>query len=502
MSKVAAVLFVKNEAEDISWWISWHLSIGISDIIIYDDYSDDGTWEIINLASNVCNVHCLRAIQSDWFNDRQKLTYLDAIERYRENFDWMIFIDADEYINIKKSISVSDFLKQYPEANAIAINWCCYGSNKNVFKPYSPNVFENYKRHSLLDYEYNYIVKSFFRPQHTKTTYINPHRFDVDGKYVTPDHQEVIWQVQHPERTATLPQWDEAQINHYIIRSAEHFIEKVRRRSDIRSSGMGMDLFNYCDKNDTFESYINKKSYLEMYEYNFLIQHEINKKMYYDLKKLRIPLNVNETIIKTEEGKTKKINFYCVKTFHNTMIRKNKITGELIHTDKNSVNSENVICFTIPLFPKLLFIMSYPMCGKLFCHGEARVSSVLTYIIDDYDDTRISLQHPLTKQYLCASIEHGKNEIIINRARVDSWETYVLLNENEISPDSIFIANNIMNSIEDLYSHNQQSNVGQLEIDAIAAFLTSLDTRKLYNLSLNDKLFSFPWLPKQEKLSN
>ncbi|BCI68019.1 glycosyltransferase family 2 protein [Acetobacter aceti] len=248
--KCGLVLFVRNEVEDILWWISWHLSLGFNSIIIYDDYSTDGTWEIINAAAGVFDIRPRRAVQAQWFNHRQAQTYMVAIDEFRPEFDWLLVLDADEYLNILNGETVSTFLSRYADdIDGIAINWRCFGSNRHVEKPPSPNVFENYTMYTEKDYFLNHSLKSFFRPKKTETRYINPHRFAVEGRYVTPNGEAVEWQVANDDRTVAEPDWSRAVINHYVIRSAEHFVQKSRRRSDIRRARCGIGLFVDYDRN-------------------------------------------------------------------------------------------------------------------------------------------------------------------------------------------------------------------------------------------------------------
>ncbi|WP_081775882.1 glycosyltransferase family 2 protein [Asaia platycodi] len=51
MASAAAVLFVQNDADDIGWWMAYHLALGFDALIIIDDHSIDGTWEIIQSAT-------------------------------------------------------------------------------------------------------------------------------------------------------------------------------------------------------------------------------------------------------------------------------------------------------------------------------------------------------------------------------------------------------------------------------------------------------------------
>ncbi|MBS0995871.1 glycosyltransferase family 2 protein [Gluconobacter cerinus] len=503
MTKVAAILFVKNEVEDISWWISWHLALGFSDIIIYDDYSEDGTWELINSIKNTLNVRCLRSKESEWFNDRQKLTYLDALDRFREEFDWIIFLDSDEYITINDR-NVSDFLSRYDDADSVSINWRCYGSNGNVFKPYSPNVFDNYTKYSSKDYEYNYVVKTFIRPKSTKTKYINPHRFEVYGRSVTTDNVDIVWQEEHPERTLSPANWDIAQINHFIIRSAEHYIEKVRRRSDIRSSGMGMGLFNYCDRNDIENDKFSENYYKNIYDGIFTIQRILNNNFlhYISNEGLKL-LEINEKIINSIVNNEKIFDVYCVETYHGTKLSSNPETGQLSHNVKDELIENDVLFFTSPLMEDIAFFFSKNKNGKLFIKSDSRVSEVISYKIIKNENGTFSFKNPLTNQYLSATIEDFPNNIVSNRGKIDMWESY---NVNTVECENLN-KNWILSTLKHLaysniYDVAMNSEIDNRVIDAIIGYAQTFDTKWFFSKNNYNIIFDFPWIIKQKKLSN
>ena len=89
--KILACGVVHNEIDILPYLLSYYDSQGI-EVFIFDNYSDDGTWEY--LQAN--NIECER-INSDgsfslaWFIEKR-------MEKWREiKPDWCIFLDADEF---------------------------------------------------------------------------------------------------------------------------------------------------------------------------------------------------------------------------------------------------------------------------------------------------------------------------------------------------------------------------------------------------------------------
>lgn len=166
MPRSAIVLFVKNEFNDISWWISYHFAIGVDTLIIYDDHSDDGTLEIIQSAKENFDIriHKTNIEEQQDFYFRQRDSYLSAISTYGKEFDWMGFLDGDEYFFAQNDYYINDFLSQYENADAIAISWCIYGSGGHAFKPKTSPI-EAYTTHSSIEFGDNCLVKTFLRPK-------------------------------------------------------------------------------------------------------------------------------------------------------------------------------------------------------------------------------------------------------------------------------------------------------------------------------------------------
>ncbi|GBQ65637.1 hypothetical protein AA103196_1180 [Ameyamaea chiangmaiensis NBRC 103196] len=240
MTKSALTLFVKDEFDDISWWMSYHLALGADTLIIFDDHSTDGTWELINAAARHFDVRPHRTnTAEDNFYLRQRESYLTSLSLYGSEFDWMASLDGDEYVNIKSHDSLNAFLDEFPDADGIALSWRCFGSNQNAFKPrHSPlRAYLHASDETLSD---NDLIKSFIRPRAFGGHYIDPHRWDVDNdRYVDADGKRVEW-----KGSGMNPNWGRAQINHYICRSMEHYLKRLQNRPDIHKTTIFWDHFN------------------------------------------------------------------------------------------------------------------------------------------------------------------------------------------------------------------------------------------------------------------
>lgn len=164
--KSAAVLFVKNEFSDIIGWLFWYINLGFDKIVVYDDHSDDGTFEILNSLKCHYNieVHRTNLDQYGTFYWRQRDAYMTTAYRLREEYDWVIFLDGDEYLFLENYTKVNDFLENFADADAIAINWCIFGNSHRALRNKDITPFSYFWRadETLGD---ACLVKSFVRPK-------------------------------------------------------------------------------------------------------------------------------------------------------------------------------------------------------------------------------------------------------------------------------------------------------------------------------------------------
>ena len=230
--KVAVVLLVKDEAAEILAWLGWYLALGVDTIIAYDDGSTDGTAELLGQAGVTADIRLTRlAPTNESFVHRQRAAYAEAIERHAQEFDWIGFLDADEYLALYEHPDVHAFLDRPDDVGSVATNWCNYGSDGHVFRPTS-FPFVAYRLHYAGTEAVNRHVKSFMRPKLWTGRWQNVHHFDTARRTVDPRGRDVVWTAELGI-AATEPDWSVAKIMHYQCRSMEHFLERMRKRDDL-----------------------------------------------------------------------------------------------------------------------------------------------------------------------------------------------------------------------------------------------------------------------------
>ncbi|NUB11603.1 hypothetical protein GAY28_02095 [Azospirillum brasilense] len=222
---ICAIL--KNEYRYIFEWISYHKSIGVSEFILYDNISNDGTSQLL------MKLHARGVIERvEWPSiegiSPQTSAYTHCItSRVWEHNKFLAFIDLDEFIHCDGASNVSEYISKLEnDVGGIAVNQKVFGSAG--LKEYEPRpVIERFQRCAQDDYEENRWFKSICRPafvkqaMHAHAVELKQGRYvDVVGKNISDDHV-LRGYLDHVCR--------ELRVFHYILKSRGEFEEKRKR---------------------------------------------------------------------------------------------------------------------------------------------------------------------------------------------------------------------------------------------------------------------------------
>jgi len=159
-----------RDEKNINEWIAHHFLLGFDKIFIFDHLS---VVPIVvpqfNGKLTICRV-----------NETKKNMKLEFIGRalsvaLANNADWMLYLDADEYLCLNRHTNIKSFLKIFNNADMIGINWVMFGSNGHKSHPIGLLVENFTKSEICLDQH----IKSFVRPEHVKRI-VNAHYYNVD----------------------------------------------------------------------------------------------------------------------------------------------------------------------------------------------------------------------------------------------------------------------------------------------------------------------------------
>lgn len=226
------ILFTNARDEDnIIEWINYHKLLGFSKIYIYDHMS-------INPIQNILDENKIDEIMIERIDTENiwKCGLMDKSFKYAKDnmYDWMLYLDADEYLILPNDKNLTKFLEKYTDYQQIGINWLMFGSNYHDKKPQG-GLLENYTK---CDNNFHTNIKAFVKPEYVMHV-INPHCYRMKNSNLSIGinfeqlNIEKPWQFNLNISDNNFNCVD-AYIAHYIFQSYETYLmrKKNRKRDD------------------------------------------------------------------------------------------------------------------------------------------------------------------------------------------------------------------------------------------------------------------------------
>lgn len=232
--KVALCVQIKLENNYIREWIEYHKKLGFDRIFIYDN--NDAQGEIIDDVIDDYIKSGYVIIDKSFMNIKfiQIESYNKCINTYKDEYDWICFIDLDEFIYIEDFDTIQEFLssnKKFEKFDSIALQWVTYKDNgyievssHSVLKNFDNqfNISEDYSMQSL----FKTIVNCNSVKRYDDLFFGDAHKLanpditicDTDGNYL------------HFLNATIQPNINHIYIKHFITKSLSEFInQKISR---------------------------------------------------------------------------------------------------------------------------------------------------------------------------------------------------------------------------------------------------------------------------------
>lgn len=230
------VTTAKNEAPYFLEWVAHHLEIGFTDIIIYQNDSDDLTHETL---STLRRIGAIQYFYNRAVRGRHQVRAYErccTLPAYSE-CDWAMALDLDEFLVVKTGNgTLTDLLAAAPESDCLHLNWRIFGHSG--YETLTDQLVM--ERFSMANYQlgkpdYFGAFKCLFRPNlfrrpgvhRPKTALVPPEtlRFCNGSGLTQPDYKIMNYNSTDPSGCSL------AQINHYIVRDMASFMLKSVRGS-------------------------------------------------------------------------------------------------------------------------------------------------------------------------------------------------------------------------------------------------------------------------------
>lgn len=165
----AICCIAKYENKYLKEWVDYHLKLGFDQIFIYDNNNPDGE-EILPVLRDYDKVKIVDCRGKTSYQDP---AYTHFYKTFGKQFDWIAFIDVDEFITFSDESgirTIKEFLARFDEhVEIVHLNWMCYGDSGIVEVEDNYSVLErftipmDYDRKVQYDFPENNHVKSIIR---------------------------------------------------------------------------------------------------------------------------------------------------------------------------------------------------------------------------------------------------------------------------------------------------------------------------------------------------
>ena len=244
---------MKNEGPFLLEWVAYHRAIGFDRIVVVSNDCEDGTDLMLDALAEAGVVEHLRQTLQPGESAQGGAAALAAEKGLPADGDWVIWLDADEFLNIHVGQGrVEDLIAALGPARGMLIPWRLFGDGGNALFP-GRHISESFIRASTADLAANREVKTLYRSGDGVLGFarVGIHRplisvgaglaaadfVSARGQGLNPDfHITRKWlngrdfgktNLLHADEFG----WDLAQINHYTVRTPEFFaLKRLRGR--------------------------------------------------------------------------------------------------------------------------------------------------------------------------------------------------------------------------------------------------------------------------------
>ena len=226
---VAICAIVRCENKYLVEWCSHHLRLGVKKIFIYDNGhgNEERPDAVLDALINAGQVEICDARNMGGNYNVQDTVYMDCYQKHGGEFAWIGFIDIDEFVMVRGRTKLPTLLGKFDTADAVVLPWQMMTdsgysgySDEGVVKRFTEHVVG--KRYPGGEE----FVKCFVRGGLGHIVFQSqPHCPTAPPLKVVNIQGEPVKQyptVEHPLYTV-------AWVNHYHTRTAEEFLEKMRR---------------------------------------------------------------------------------------------------------------------------------------------------------------------------------------------------------------------------------------------------------------------------------
>jgi hypothetical protein len=129
--KVAVVAIVRGEKPFLDEWLVYHRLLGVDHFFVYDDEPDLSVGGFLK-------PHFPHVTVVPWFErhrnlpgrNKQTKAYTHALANGLGLFEWVMYLDVDEFLLLKRHSTIQEFLSGFDRSvSSVSLNWMVFGHN-------------------------------------------------------------------------------------------------------------------------------------------------------------------------------------------------------------------------------------------------------------------------------------------------------------------------------------------------------------------------------------
>ena len=219
--RIAICALFRNEAKYLREWIEYHRMVGIERFYLFDNRSTDHPETVLDpyLQQGIVVLH-------QYTKDLATTTaphldpdypYAVCLRQYRDEAQWIAFIDLDEYIIFQSKFTLDKLLNRIEGSAGVLINWILFGPGSHYEEP-KGLVLESYILRAPNHAKVNEHVKCIADPRKVACFAIAHYPTLLSGKLVRPDGTPC-----EPNSFQSV-QANEVVLHHYAYKSKEFWL--------------------------------------------------------------------------------------------------------------------------------------------------------------------------------------------------------------------------------------------------------------------------------------
>lgn len=263
---LVALSTMKDEGPTVVEWVAHHLAVGFTEVMVYTNDCSDGTDTLLKrLEALDIGVHHRENVIPEGMKPHPSMLKLAADEDIIVNSDWLLVLDADEFMAINHPSHTLDGLVadlNAMNASAMVLTWRIFGSSgirdwsrspiTDQFTRAAPEFWnKGWGTKTMLKFDPKYLRLGMHRPiiksQHKETDYPDSVLWvNGSGKPLEEWFKFRGWR--SIRRTVG---YDWAQINHYAIKSMDAYsLRKFRGNANLKKDKYNSDYWSLQDRNE------------------------------------------------------------------------------------------------------------------------------------------------------------------------------------------------------------------------------------------------------------